>query len=37
LLIGAGAVFLGARRKRAVVAEAALTDDEAKALEELGR
>ena len=37
LLIGAGAVFLGVRRKRTVVADAALTEDEAKALEELGR
>jgi cytochrome c-type biogenesis protein CcmH len=37
LLIGAGAVFFGVRRKRAMVADAALTEDEAKALEELGR
>lgn len=37
LLIGAGAVLFGVRRKRTVVTDAALTEDEARALEELGR
>jgi cytochrome c-type biogenesis protein CcmH len=37
LLIGAGAVFLAARRKRDVVTDVALTEDEAKALKELER
>jgi cytochrome c-type biogenesis protein CcmH len=37
LLIGAGAVLIGVRRKRAVATDAALTDEEVKALEELGR
>lgn len=37
LLIGAGAVFLAARRKRDVVTDVALTEDESKALKELER